>query len=528
MAHRIKPDERKHQDYLRRKGLKVGHVYEARLLRLRAHEVKRVLNLCLDVQNPAQWSGVIENNLDETGYLPKWFEGLFADAGLPMCKSTVQDLNKAKAATGNDTYWLAQLRAYAANRAGSNIVIVSGTLRESLINLLRDEMGAEPGVGIEKLAKRIYSQYQDLAKWQVRRIAQTESMVAMADAANVAAKTLGVSFTKQWCISGLGNTRDTHQVMDGKEVDQDEPFELEGGLLMYPHDSSMGAAASEIINCACCCIRRPKSASSSQQSNPSAPTSLPATAPASPYAPMVQTPATVEEAEKAKRIEELMKELPKDMPDGTKTALAENTIALEEEFGIKKGSPMSIEKADRQSANPDWSASERSHQVNCATCAPAYALRERGFDITAKGNVAGSGSLNEKASRNPWACWKNADGTEARPSTFQDWMATKKYEQMSSKRYQEFFDEVCKEQGTYELVLRWKGGGGHATIVKRLKDGSLVGIEPQKYWEWKGQTFKMDFTIGSMSAKPDFRCGVMRLNDKLLDPKWSGLFNVKK
>ncbi len=259
MAHRIKPDERKHQDYLRRKGLKVGHVYEARLLRLRAHEVKRVLNLCMDVQNPAQWPGVIEANLDETGYLPKWFQGLFADVGLPMCKSTVRDLNKAKAAAGDrDAFWLNELQDYAANRAGSNIVIVSGTLRDSLINVLRDQMEAELGVGIEKLTKRIYAKYQELAKWQVRRIAQTESMVAMADAANVAAKTLDVGFTKQWCISGLGNTRDTHQIMDGREVDENEPFELEGGLLLYPHDVSLGADASEIINCACCCIRRPK------------------------------------------------------------------------------------------------------------------------------------------------------------------------------------------------------------------------------------------------------------------------------
>lgn len=254
---RITAAERKHQDYLRRKGLKVGHVYEARLLRARAHEVKRVLDICAQYDNPQHWPGLIDTYLDETGYLPKWWTGLYQDIGLPMCKSTARDLSQAKAAE-DEMLWLGSLRDYAANRAGSEIVIVSGTLRETLIQVVRETMEADLTLGVEKLTKQIYAKYQSLAKWQVRRIAQTESMVGMADAANIAAGTLDVGFTKQWCISGLGNTRDTHQAMDGYEVDQNEPFELPGGSLMYPHDGSLGADAAEIINCACCCIRRPK------------------------------------------------------------------------------------------------------------------------------------------------------------------------------------------------------------------------------------------------------------------------------
>ena len=57
---RITAAERKHQDYLRRKGLKVGHVYEARLLRARAHEVKRVLDICAQYDNPQHWPGLID------------------------------------------------------------------------------------------------------------------------------------------------------------------------------------------------------------------------------------------------------------------------------------------------------------------------------------------------------------------------------------------------------------------------------------------------------------------------------------
>ena len=258
MAHKIKTSERKRQNELRRKGLKASLKYETRLKTLRAHEVKRVLALCKDVTaEPDLWAATIDAALDERAYLPKWEEDLFRAIGLPMARSTAKDLNKQKAAADED-FWLNELTSYAQERAGSNIVIVSGTLREELINIVRDEMLADPNLGVEKLTKRIYARYLELAKWQVRRIAQTESMIGMADAAHIAAKTLDVRYTKQWCISGLGNTRDTHLAIDGYEVDEDEPFELEGGLLMYPHDCSLGAAAAEIINCACCCIRRPK------------------------------------------------------------------------------------------------------------------------------------------------------------------------------------------------------------------------------------------------------------------------------
>lgn len=258
MAHKIKTAERKRQNDLRRRGLKASLKFETRLKVLRAHEVKRVLALCKDLtKDPDLWAAAIDGALDERAYLPKWQTDLYVGVGLPMAKSTARGLNKAKAA-GDEDFWLSELASYAKERAGSNIVIVSGTLREALIQVVRETMEADLTLGVEKLTKQIYAKYQSLAKWQVRRIAQTESMIGMADAANIAAKTLDVGFTKQWCISGLGNTRDTHQAMDGYEVDESEPFELPGGSLMYPHDCGLGADAAEIINCACCCIRRPK------------------------------------------------------------------------------------------------------------------------------------------------------------------------------------------------------------------------------------------------------------------------------
>ena len=257
---KISIQERRHQDYLRLRGTQVAAVYQRRLMKDRRAELRRVLDLCRDAGDVDAVASILEGNLTETGYLGSWWEGLWIDTGLPMAKSTARDLRVAKAAgEGAEDFWLASLKTYARQRAGNTIVIVTGTWKDTLLKLLRQIMIEEVTISEEKLTDRLYRDYlASLEKWQCRRIAQTEALIGMADAAAVAANTLDVGFTKQWCISGLGNTRASHELEDGVEVDQNEPFSLPGGFLMYPHDVSLGANADEIINCACACIRRPK------------------------------------------------------------------------------------------------------------------------------------------------------------------------------------------------------------------------------------------------------------------------------
>ena len=251
---RITPAERRHMDYLRKKGLQVGRIYEGKLIKARRGEVRRLLNLCRD-SNPSQWEMIIEAQLRED-YMFDWYKGLYVSAGVPRAKSTARDLNKSKAAF-EDGIWESELARYAEQQAGEKIVIVSGTLKEQLVGITRKVLEEADGAGIEKIARQIFSNYQGIELWQARRIAQTETMIGLADAGNIAAQTLDIRFSKQWCTSGLGNTRDTHLAMDGVIVEDWEPFELPDCHMMYPHDSSMGAPAGEIINCACDCIRRP-------------------------------------------------------------------------------------------------------------------------------------------------------------------------------------------------------------------------------------------------------------------------------
>ena len=103
-------------DYLRRNGLKVGRIYEARLVKARRKEVRRVLELCQNWSDPSQWAAVIDENLSE-GYLYDWYKGLYVDAGLPRAKSQARDLSRGKAAPEDD-YWRTELTRYAEQRAG--------------------------------------------------------------------------------------------------------------------------------------------------------------------------------------------------------------------------------------------------------------------------------------------------------------------------------------------------------------------------------------------------------------------------
>ena len=234
-------------------------MYQNRLIKLRRREVKRVLEQCKAYGSADHWESVIDMHIDEA-YLVDWFRGLYVKAGLPKAKSTARDMSIGKASP-EEGYWENELLNYANERAGNEIVLLQGTFKDNLINITRTAMANNPQMPIEKLAQTIYAGYKEIELWQARRIAQTETMIGLASAGEIAARSMDVRYDKQWVISGLGNTRETHEAMDGIIVDMDEPFSLSDCMMMHPHDSSLGAPASEIINCACDILRIPKAVS---------------------------------------------------------------------------------------------------------------------------------------------------------------------------------------------------------------------------------------------------------------------------
>ena len=226
--------------------------------------------------------------------------------------------------------------------------------------------------------------------------------------------------------------------------------------------------------------------------------------------------------------------------DGFTEEQIRNCRELEKKLGILKGRPMNWERADQQNANPNYLPGiKNGYQNNCATCSPTYMLRLWGFNVTARSS---SNSAVDYLSHgvNSWEKWLNKDGSKATWVKLSEWKDVKKYKEMTTLRYKEFINETCKEEGVYEMSIGWSNtkGDGHSTIIQRFKDGSLKRVDAQvyykKYYNMDEEKALLSLCQGGQSHAAGIRGyiwegrGIMRIDDKLFNPKHSAIFEVVK
>lgn len=224
--------------------------------------------------------------------------------------------------------------------------------------------------------------------------------------------------------------------------------------------------------------------------------------------------------------------------DGFSSEQIKNCRELEKKLGILKGRPMSWERADQQNANPGYVYGVKNgYQINCATCSPTYMMRLMGFNVTADNY---SNPLVEYLSKGLqcWEKWLNADGTQATWVGLNQWKNARGYKEMTTLRYKEFIEDVCKEEGVYEMSIGWARGGGHSTIIQRFADGSLKRVDAQVYCQrYYGVDEKMSLAnlckYGEAHLKGwkgfIHKCrGIMRIDDKLFNPAFAKIFQVVK
>ncbi len=235
--------------------------------------------------------------------------------------------------------------------------------------------------------------------------------------------------------------------------------------------------------------------------------------------------AVVQQETEQVRKERYKSELPSTLSDAEKEAIAQNCLDIEKELKITKGAPMSADDADKQSANPNYGKGIQ-YSNNCQTCAPAYMLRLRGFDVKAKGKTPGSQSEYLSYGRS-FEAWLNPDGSPCSGVLTYNWMVGKKYKVMNAKRYREFFEETCKETGVYVLTIGWKNGrgAGHATILQRFEDGTLSYIEPQAYYAQLGTRRDIEELCQGGAAIPYGRRGILRVDNKIFNKKFLSIFD---
>ena len=112
--------------------------------------------------------------------------------------------------------------------------------------------GIIQGESIPQIAKRIGQETGERNRKAMTRQART-AMTGAQNAGRMAAmrdaKEMGIRVKKKWIATLDSKTRDTHAELDGQEVDEDQPFVVNGMEIMYPGDPN--AAPSLVYNCRC-------------------------------------------------------------------------------------------------------------------------------------------------------------------------------------------------------------------------------------------------------------------------------------
>ena len=148
--------------------------------------------------------------------------------------------------------WEMRIGLYLEKEGGRKITEVNETTRRRIMNTARS--GYEQGLGADAVAAMIEAAAPRATAGRGLLIARTEVIAASNLGSDSAARAFGVPLNKEWLATGDGRTREDHEAANGQTVGLDSSFEVGGSQLMFPGDSSLGAAADETIQCRCAVV----------------------------------------------------------------------------------------------------------------------------------------------------------------------------------------------------------------------------------------------------------------------------------
>jgi len=134
---------------------------------------------------------------------------------------------------------------------GDKIVKISEYTRE----LIRKEIeqGLEKNLTKEQIARNITKVTEGtISKMRALRISRTETTLANSKSTEILSNAIPFEQVKIWLPRIDGKERPEHGAMlNKKPVPKKQPFIVGGESMMYPGDSSLGASASNLVNCRC-------------------------------------------------------------------------------------------------------------------------------------------------------------------------------------------------------------------------------------------------------------------------------------
>lgn len=240
----------------RQSALQKSIAFERKMTRERGRAIKEALSRLSSIP-PNRWED--EVYIEEPNLL-KLYQGLYLDTGVTVAKETINNFLSRKDVVDDDVY-ISAILEWTKSHLGERIALSNKTINKWLADLCRRVYEENRTEGIEKITrimfKEVNKQWDSIKTWEIRRIAQTETMKSLNIARSKSIDALGVQYTKTWSVTG-NNTRPSHLEVDRETIDQGELFLVGGYRMSEPMDETYGAPAGEIINCSCALIYHPK------------------------------------------------------------------------------------------------------------------------------------------------------------------------------------------------------------------------------------------------------------------------------
>ena len=209
------------------------------------------------------------------------FEELLGDHYHKTAETFSRQLSKALpsdiAATGPELSAIDEaLLVYFAARAVEQAAIITKTNQKNINQSIaeaaelrddadkpfsRRDQAVFAGVGT---LRKLKGRQQSIAITETQNAAETAKateaeVLAGRKPSVVAASGAPANIDKEWVTVGDQNVRDSHVLADSQTQDVSKPFTVEGQLLRYPGDTSLGASAANVINCRCSSVVKPAS-----------------------------------------------------------------------------------------------------------------------------------------------------------------------------------------------------------------------------------------------------------------------------
>ena len=200
-------------------------------------------------------------NLFTVEFFNNMYLELFQDTSMHFAKWYARTFDKLikKGVNSKEyvTQWQAAFGLYAKQVAATNVVLVSGTAKKTLVKITQ-RLFSDPEfmtLCYDAKARILKKQFTKYSRYQAQRLVRTETTRAANYGVEQSALTVfpGENLIKEWSTSLDGRERDWHGVANGQKVKQQDSFIVGGEAIMRPGEGS----GRNVINCRCSAIYYP-------------------------------------------------------------------------------------------------------------------------------------------------------------------------------------------------------------------------------------------------------------------------------